>query len=607
MANKTIERYGAIWNDEGYKTDLKIEMGAIKLGGTWKDKAGNACGMGLSHHYEQMRRCLWPELDGDHNGQRWHTLCRNEILKNKVTVLMGSGSSGKTHSCWIYLCEYLCFPEETCVLISSTHIDGLRLRVWAEITMLWQKAVDKFDFLAGHLLDSKILISTDDLSEDEFDERRVRDWRKGIKGIPCVQNGKFIGLSKFQGIKQKRMRLIADEAALMGGAFLSSFSNLDKNEDFRAIVLGNPSDPLDPLGKAAEPVDGWTSHMEPEKTTVWNTRFMSGRCVNLVGTDSPNFDFSADQPTRFKYLISREKIANTLSFFSKDSFEYYSQCVGVMKVGMLSRRVITRDLCRQFQATEDVIWKGTGTTKVYALDSAYGGDRAVGGWGEFGEDITGKTILCFHPPSILPVKVGVKSPEDQLAERVKSDCVGSDIPPDSMFHDATGRGSLGTSLAREWSAQTNPVEFGGSPTDRPVCLDLFVIDPVTKQKRLKTCKEHYSKFVTELWFSVRYAIEAGQVRGLTEDVIEEGCMREWNRVKGDKIEIETKVDMKERVGRSPDLFDWASIIVEGARRKGFNISKLANAESEMVNREWVREAKEKQREFTRRFSLNYSS
>ncbi len=245
------------------------------------------------------------------------------------------------------------------------------MRVWGEVKSLFQMAKDKFDYLPGFLIDSKHAISTDDVSEGD----NVRDLRKGMIGIPCVQNGKFIGLSKWVGIKQKRMRLIADEAAMMGAGFLSAFANLDGNEDFRAIILGNPNDPMDPLGRAAEPRDGWTRHLEPTKTEVWDTKFMGGRCVNLIGTDSPNFDFPANEPTRYKYLISREKIANTLSFFAKDTAEYYTQCVGSMKVGVLSRRVITRDLCKQFNAMEPVIWSGKPLTKIGGLDAAYGGLR----------------------------------------------------------------------------------------------------------------------------------------------------------------------------------------------------------------------------------------
>ncbi len=573
------EKYGARWPADA--SPLEIEMACIQLGGTWQTSVSATnlelvqCGNGLPYHYEAMRKILWPHLD-EH---RWHTLCRDEILRNKITVLMGPGSCGKTHeAAWIYLCEYFCFPHETCVLVSSTEIRGLRARIWAEITSLWQQAVDKFPNLPGHLLDSRLVLCTDAL--EKGNDKKVRDIRRGFIGIPCVQNGKFVGLGKYCGIKQKRMRLIADEAQFMYTSFLSAFANLNKNVDFRACVLGNPADTLDALGLAAEPQDGWTNHLEPGKTTVWKTKFLSGTCVNLIGTDSPNFDYPEDQPTKYPYLISREKIAETLSFFPKDSVEYYSQCIGSMKIGTLSKRVITRDLCKQFQALENVTWHGTTLTKIYALDAAYGGDRCVGGPVEFGLDINGKLILSVHKPTIIPIRVGGGEPEDQIAKFVQDHCTTLGIPPENMFHDATGRGSLGTALARAWSAQTNPVEFGGKPSERPVSLDLFVYDPQLRTRRLKLCSEHYSKFVTELWFSVRYTIESGQLRNLPEDVMEEGCRREWRQVKGDKIELETKEEMKERTRYSPDLFDWLSIAVEGARRRGFNIGKLANEESE---------------------------
>ena len=584
-------------------------MECIRYGGSWKGKSGKVCGKGLPHHYEQMRRIIWPELDGEHNGQRWHVLIRNEILKNKVTVLMGPGSSGKTHSpAWIYLCEYFVFPEETCVLVSSTDMRGLRLRVWGELTSLWERAVQRFDFLAGHLIDSRVAITTDKIEnadEGGLEDRRVRDMRKGIIGIPTVQNGKQIGLGKWAGIKQKRVRLIADEAQFMGPSFLSAFANLNKNEDFRACVLGNPCDMIDPLGRAAEPIDGWDAHMEPTKTEVWKTRFMNGTCVNLIGTDSPNFDYPPDQPTRFKYLISKEKIADTLSFFPKDSVEYYSQCVGAMKIGTLSRRVLTRKLCEQ--ALSDVcFWESSTRTRIYAVDAAYGGDRCVGGWGEFGMCLDGKVRLLIHPPVIIPISVrSEKEPEYQIAEFVRRECEGNSILPQNMYHDATGRGSLGTALARVWSAECNPVEFGGQPSERPVSMDHYINDPKTRVRRLKLCQEHYVKFVTELWFSVRYAIEADQLRGMTEKVMEEGCMREWDRTKDDKIELETKLDMKERVGRSPDLMDWLSIICEGARRRGFLISKLANESVENSNYEWMRDLNERQKNFRQARELSF--
>jgi hypothetical protein len=597
------EKYGLNWPES--TDDLQIEMTMVRKGGQWK-VGDRSFGEGIIHHYEQMRKILWPWLD-DH---RWHRICRDTIHSSKITVLMGPGSSGKTHeAAWNYLCEYFCFPEETCVLVSSTDMRGLRLRVWGEMTMLWQKAVEKFPYLSGHLLDSKIAITTDDIDDGEFDERNARDLRKGIIGIPCVQGGKFVGLSKYAGIKQKRMRLIADEAASMGESFLSAFANLNKNADFRAIVIGNPNDPLDPLGRAAEPEDGWTQHLEPTKTTVWKTRFMNGACVNLVGLDSPNFDFPEDQPTRYKYLISREKIADTLSFFPKDSIEYYSQCVGVMKIGMLSRRVLTRDMCRTFGALGAVIWEGAATTKIGALDASYGGDRCVGGHIEFGKEVGGKVVIRIHPPQIVPIRPNSeKIPEDQISEWVKNYCTQHGVPPENFFHDSTGRGTLGTSLARIWSNLCNPVEFGVSPTDRPVSLNLYIYDQKLHQRRLKTCKEHYLKFVTELWFSVRYAVESGQIREMPTEVMDEFCMREWDkRMASDKIELETKELMKARVGRSPDLADWLAIAVEGGRRRGFQIDKLGGEELPSDKYDWLKTFKQRNNSMRVLHALNYST
>lgn len=572
-----MTKYDLDWGANS--NEVKIEMELIRNGGRLTVQ-GKTYGKGIAHHYEELRHLLWPRLD-DH---RWHRLCRDEILNNKVTVLMGPGSSGKTHEAsWIYLIEYLCFPNETCVLVSSTDMRGLRLRVWGEITMLWQEAVEKYDFLPGHLLDSRIAITTDEMVDGDYSDRKVRDMRKGIVGIPTVQSGKFVGLGKWIGIKQKRLRLIADEAAAMGSSFLSAFANLNKNEDFRAVIIGNPADPLDPLGKAAEPLDGWSGHLEPKKTEVWKTRFMGGTCVNLIGTDSPNFDFPQNQPTRYKYLISREKINDTLSFFPKDSFEYYSQCVGCMKVGTLDDRIITRDLCRNFDALESVIWKGTERIKVCALDAAYGGDRAVCGHIEFGEAVNGHIIIEFRTPQIVPVVVNsATSPEEQLAVWVRDYCERNEIVPANFFHDSTGRGGLGTAIARVWSSECTPVEFGGAASDRPVSLDLYTYDIETQSKRLAKCSEHYDRLVSELWYQFRYAIESRQIRSLPEEVMDELCMRKWERVhRNNKISVETKQKMKERIGRSPDLGDWACLCLEGARRMGFMIEKFKGTGQEM--------------------------
>lgn len=576
-------KYGLNW-PEVYN-DLSIELAMVRNKGHI-----NGLGNGHTFHYKEACRLIWPELDT----HRWSELAAKEITRvnHKITSFMGPGSTAKTHEAAKWgLIEYFADAENTCVLVSSTDIRGLKLRIWGEITDLWQRAINRWPQLPGHSLESRIAITTDALEDGDLADRQIRDMRKAICGIPCIQDKKYVGLAKYHGIKQKRMRLVGDEMSLMGGAFLKSIANLNNNTDFQAVVCFNPNDTLDPGGQVAEPVDGWQSHMEPTKTEVWDTRFMSGRCINFVGTDSPNFD-DPSQPNKYPYLIGPRKISELISAFGKDSFEYYSQGVGVMKVGQLSHRVVTRDLCRKNRALEQPEWKNENRVKIYGLDSAYGGDRCVGGWGEFGHDPDGKMILCLHKPRAIHITTD-DEPENIIARSVRDECIGEEIPPENMFHDSTGRGRLGTALARIWSPQTNPIEFGGSATDRPVSLDIYTTDPVTREKRLLLCSEHYDRFVTELWFSVAYAIEGGQIRGLPEDVMDELCMRMWSIKKGNKKSVEPKSGtpttpgMKERTGRSPDLGDWCSVVIEGARRRGFQIARLGNSQSYSEGFNWL--------------------
>src|SRR4029077_13348668 len=118
---------------------------------------------------------------------------------------------------------------------------------------------------------------------------------------------------------------------------------------------------------------------------------------------------------------------------------------------------------------------------------------------------------------VKPHKMAGRSPEDQIALFVRDECQREHIIPGHVFYDATGRGSLGTAFARLWSADVNPIEFGGAPSERPITSELTILDHETGQWRLKTAREHFSKMVSELWLVVRYIIESDQMRNLPEE------------------------------------------------------------------------------------------
>ena len=265
-------------------TPLQMEVFCIRRGGVW-DQDGRECGAGLFHHYKELQKIIWPH----HDHHRWSDLVLTELLANNVTAILGPKSTGKTHYAAKYaVTEYICFPNETTILISSTTLDTLELRIWGEIKKLYREARERFSWIPGNLINYKHCLATDEVEDGE-----IRDFRNGIIAIPCMVGNQYVGLGKYVGIKNKRVRLMADEAQFMGVGFLDAISNLDGNEDFKAAIMGNPLDPMDQLGRAAEPEVGWSSLPEPKATTVWNTRFANGRCINLVGPGQSQLRFPA--------------------------------------------------------------------------------------------------------------------------------------------------------------------------------------------------------------------------------------------------------------------------------------------------------------------------
>jgi len=100
------------------------------------------------------------------------------------------------------------------------------------------------------------------------------------------------------------------------------------------------------------------------------------------------------------------------------------------------------------------------------------------------------------------------------------------------------------------------------------------------------CKTYYQKFITELWFRIRLIVEAGQFRGMKEAALLEFCGREWKMVGANKIEVESKVEMKDKISKSPDIADAIAVGVEGAVRLGFRIDSPVSREYRQTAEAW---------------------
>lgn len=569
-----IEKYGAFWPDTS--DDLSIELACIAQGGKWVGSQGQECGLGLFEHYMEARRLAWP----NRYRHRWTDLIYKEILANIVTVLMGCASSQKTsHAAEYALLTYWAFPFDTLVLLSTVTTEKLDMAVFGEVKMLFNHARERYPGLYGIPIESKRAISTDDLKTGD-----VRDLRRGIVGRALYQGKNYIGLGNWAGIKQRRIIFICDEIQFCQPTFLDCLPNMFASADLdtngepmvKVIPCGNPKhDPTDQLSIAAEPVEGWPSVDGITKTTCWNTKFHRGRCVNLVGTDSPNFDVPEGERPPYPRLISRNSVKVIAKRWPEDSLKYWEQCKGIMKMNMLGKRVLTIPECEQHKAFDKVVWRDDNQTRIGFLDPAWGGygsDRCIWGYLDFGYDVEGRQIISFGEYIDIPIMpVSSVLPDDQIAQYIYRDSIRLGIDPSNIFYGSTGRGTTGAAFARVFGREV-PVALaeGDKATDRPIRSDWWVTEK-NGLRRLKTAVEEYARFNAEMWFAVKWTVDCDQMRNMPLEIAKEFSLREYRPTRAGKTELEGKDETRERMGLSPDAADGLTFGVEGARQRGFTV------------------------------------
>lgn len=562
---KGTEKYGSIWDDSD---PIAIELGAIGINGHWINQNGNKCGLGLFQHVKNFQSMVWPKKDW----QRWNErLILPELCKGGTVTLFGPASAGKSaEACDFLLTMYWAFPDSFTGMCSSTTREMLEMRIWAEIKMKYRMAKEIAPWLPGVLIDSSQQITTDGK------EVEGRDFRNGIKGLPMKRGKEWEGLSAYAGVKNDFVMLIADELGLMPQNMLQGAANLKSNPRFQAIYMGNMSDLDTPLGEVAEPDCGYDILPDTTVSRCYKTREQNGRAIQLIGSDSPNLDYPPGKEP-YPYLIGRRYIEECEIDYGKGTPLFTMMAVGSIPRGTMANRVITKSLCRQFGASDDVTWGHEKITRLYCADISYTvehGDRTVGIPLGFGRDNEGQLrIALLERPKVFGAQEKSGSVEDQMARQIRDECNRLTIEPAHFFFDGTGRSSFTSAVMRLWSTEVNAIEFGGNATDRPNFIGRRYREGKWEGDLLP-CKEVYGKMVSELWFAVRAAIESAQLRQLTEDAQKEGCLRAWTIGKGNKIDVEPKKDMKLRLGRSPDIFDALVAGVEGARRLGFALGKI---------------------------------
>lgn len=511
--------------------DATIELAALAYGPT-EDRF---------QHIQSAIDLLWNKRFKDsYMWNDWTELMMRKFCENNYTAVTGSAASWKTTTAGLYaLCKWFSSPADTAVILTSTTLDGLRRRIWKEVTRYY-----RMEPAMGNLIQSRNCIQFTKGSDDA-----------GIFGIAVDKGDIDKAIGKIIGFHARNILVVVDEMQYTSEAIVEACVNLEAGaETFQFVGLGNADDQLDPHGRMCEPENGWDS-ITPERDT-WKTK--RGVCIHLDALDSPNVKAGKDL---YPGLVRQRDIDNTIRDYGADSPQFWQMRRGFWPPEGISRTVLSAPMIAKFKARDKAVWVDNFVMGA-ALDPAFeGSDRCILRFGKCGlidvgqkeehiEPFQGEkntSLMALSLGEIIQIKVQLSIPEPihyQIVRIVREACLERGVGPQMFALDSTGEGGgLASIFHREWSPEIMCIEFGGRPSRKPVSN--------TNPKR---ADEEYYLRVTELWYQFRLLVQNGQIRDLDNETAAELCQRKI-RMRGPLIQVEPKAEMKERTKKSPDLAD----------------------------------------------------
>lgn len=509
----------------------------------WPPERG---GLGRYRHLRNAARYLWPGLEWNPWLERQiAALCDEStalvsgVTYVKAVAMTGCAAAGKTFAAALYASFWWRLaPHHSAVIFCSTTKEMLRRRVWAPVVSLHMDACDSGGYYdpVGRLIDSRTKIVAE-----------TGDDLHGMFGIAVAGGETTSAVQHIKGMHCERIAVVIDEAEATPEAIFQTLPNLRKGcREFIVIALGNSVSHLDAHGLCCQPAAGWTSVSIEDES--WPTRGVSkwqiepGICLHFDGRKSPNV---LAGETLYPYLYSWEDHRAALARPDyAASMAYWSHDRGFWPPEGLADRLFTEQMIEKYNGMGRFEWRSRRTPLAF-LDPAFGGDECKLVFGAMGDTPEGRLALEVTEAVTLNLRVDSKDELDyQVARRAIAECKKRGVNPRQFGCDAVGTGrGVHAIIAGEWSPEVQRVEATVMPTLRP-----------SSTADGRPAKEVYDRMATELWWSAREALQAGQLRGLYRDAVVQLCSRLY-AMQGRKYRIETKAEFKLRLGRSPDDAD----------------------------------------------------
>jgi hypothetical protein len=519
-----------------------------------------ACLYGFRHYKTSIARevcfwrcseILWDQPNGDNlvEYQPWSEKIIQKACANKYLAIGGAASSGKSHIMAAFgILQWMCAPEETLVLMTSTTLREARKRIWGSVIKLLS------------VIDGVPLKIRDSIGSANFVDEggRVFD-TLGLSLIAAERSKTREAIGKMIGIHTPRVILIGDELSELSLSIMEAgLSNLAANPYFQFIGLSNPASRFDAFGVWSEPCGGWDS-IVVERDLEWKTKY-GGEFIRLDAMDSPNVLFGEDLysylPTLSKINEARDNLGgeNSRGFMRMFRAVFFD---GDEESGIYSESEIASS-----GSLTKAIFKGP-VIHLAAVDPSFSsnGDRTIMVTGSLGYDTNGQYSLSVD--EVIPIyedETNKAVPRTyQIARKIKDLCVARGISPEDLVIDSTAAGApFCDVVAGEWSNQLLRVSFGGGASHRRVSAS-----------NRTPAKDLYVNRVSELWFVGKEFLRCRQFFGIPNEVAVDMTARTYEMVKGSnlRMKVEPKQEFKSRIGRSPDIADAMFLLIELARQR----------------------------------------
>ena len=548
IQKKDFEQYGQVW-DAG-TTPL-----AIELWGYRNNVLPAVGGLGAEGHFRNAFHLAWPKF----LWHDWMELLTTAFCQERFVTVIGHTRATKTYgAAHLFYLDYCAAPLETWTSLTTVTFDGLKSRMWSDM----MAAVETASFPCPF----KISSTSSEMKMRMKEKGHRADEKFMVEGFATSKTKDSKG--RIQGKHANRRRLGLDEAQELPDAIFEAETNAGSAPDFKSLRLANPTLRHSKFGRECmEPAGGW--EVNHDTNLYWRTKaghlvlhFDGMQCYNV----KLYFQMQRGQITPVEYAAKKLPFMLTYEYAEEvrtqkgeDSLEWWMYVRGYPPGdGIVSRcfpeLVIDRmkhDILFDFRPTSFAV-----------LDPAYTHDECVIHFGAYSEMREGGIGIQFSETLVAPINITdkLKTKDEQIAEFIERVCKERAVLPENFIQDVTGNGrSVYSHLSKNWGRGVLAVEFGGAPTNRPLI-----------HGQPKLCDELFCYMVDELHFRAAAWATSGRIGGLgklSAKTTEDLACRLYFIVKG-KQRVESKDEVKKRLGRSPDHGDAFILVGELMARKG---------------------------------------